>query len=168
LIELPFDRATLHNPGMLHSQLPWYLAGPALGLCVVACRLLLNGRLGITGGYSELVGRVARGSVRLDWRGWMLVGVVLGGTAYALLAGGPDFHGYGWLTATFTGSERVLVAPILVLAGVLIGFGAKLAGGCTSGNGLSGTAMLSGASLAATATFFGTAIVVSFLTRALA
>ena len=34
---------------------------------------------------------------------------------------------------------------------MLIGYGAKLAGGCTSGNGLSGTSMLSPASLAATA-----------------
>ena len=52
-------------------------------------------------------------------------------------------------------------------SGVLIGYGAKLAGGCTSGNGLSGTAILSPAALAATATFFATAIVVSFVTEAL-
>jgi hypothetical protein len=152
---------------MLHPQLPWYIAGPLLGLCVVACRLLLNGRLGVTGGYSEVVGRIARRSLRLDWRGCMLVGIVLGATLFSVIAGGPDFHGYGWLTAALTGSHRVLVAPILLLAGILIGYGAKLAGGCTSGNGLSGTAMLSRASFAATATFFGTAIAVSFITRAL-
>ena len=150
---------------MLNPQLPWYIAGPALGLCVVACRLLVNGRLGVTGGYSEIVGKLRRRSVRFDWRGWFLIGVVLGGLAFALAAGGPDFHGYGWLTATLTGSDRVLVAPILVSAGVLIGFGAKLAGGCTSGNGLSGTAMLSKAGLVATATFFATAIAVSFITK---
>jgi hypothetical protein len=155
------------NEAMLHSQLPWYIAGPALGLCVVALRLLLNGRLGITGGYSELVGRLSRGSLRLDWRGWMLIGVVLGGTAFALVAGGADFHGYGWLTTALTGSSRWIVAPILVVAGVLIGYGAKTAGGCTSGNGLSGNAMLSRASFAATATFFATAIAVSFITQAL-
>lgn len=158
---------TTDNPTMLHSQLPWYLAGPLLGLCVVACRLLLNGRLGVTGGYSEVITRIRQGSLRFDWRGCLLIGVVLGGTGFAVIAGGPDFHGYGWLTATFTGSGRVLVAPILLIAGVLIGFGAKLAGGCTSGHGLSGMAMLSRASLSATATFFGTAIVVSFVTRAL-
>src|ERR1700744_5171532 len=106
---------------MLHSQLPWYLAGPALGLCVVACRLLLNGRLGVSGGYSELVGRIAHRSLRFDWGGLVLRGIVLRGPAFALIAGGPDFHGYGWLTATFTGSERVLVAPILIVAGVLVG-----------------------------------------------
>ncbi len=56
---------------------------------------------------------------------------------------------------------------MLLGAGVLIGYGAKLAGGCTSGNGLSGNAILSPASLVATGTFFGTAIAVSFLIEAL-
>ena len=152
---------------MLHHQLPWYIAGPLLGLCVVACRLLLNGRLGVTGGYSELIGQLRTRSVRFDWRGWLLIGVILGGAGFAFVAGGPDFHGYGWLTASLHGSSRNWIGPILLAAGVLIGFGAKLAGGCTSGNGLSGSAMLSRASLAATATFFGTAIVVSFITRAI-
>jgi hypothetical protein len=59
------------------------------------------------------------------------------------------------------------IALILLAAGGLIGFGAKTAGGCTSGNGLTGTSMLSRAALAATATFFGTAIVVSFAIEAL-
>jgi uncharacterized membrane protein YedE/YeeE len=50
---------------------------------------------------------------------------------------------------------------------VLIGYGAKLAGGCTSGNGLSGTAMLSPGSLVATGSFFATAIVVNLVISAL-
>jgi uncharacterized protein len=151
---------------MLHPQLAWYVAGPVLGLCVVACRALFNARLGVTGGFSEVVGRVREGQLSFDWRGWFLVGVILGGTVFALAAGGPDFHGYGWLTDNLRGSAQAAIAPILVIAGVLIGYGSKLAGGCTSGNGLSGTAMLSPAALAATATFFGTAIVVSFLIEA--
>ncbi len=151
---------------MLHPQLAWYIAGPALGLCVVACRALFNGRLGVTGGYSEIIGQLRARRATFDWRGWFVIGVVLGGTVFALAAGGPDFHGYGWLTASLHGSDQIAIAPILVVAGVLIGFGAKLAGGCTSGNGLSGNAMLSPASLAATATFFATAIIVSFATRA--
>jgi uncharacterized membrane protein YedE/YeeE len=150
-------------PAMEHDQLAWYVAGPVLGLCVVACRALFNARLGVTGGFSELVGRLARGSLRFDWRGWFALGVIAGGSIFALAAGGPDFHGYGWLTDTFTGGSRAVVPVILLAAGVLIGYGAKAAGGCTSGNGLSGNALLSPASLAATATFFGTAIGVSFL-----
>jgi uncharacterized membrane protein YedE/YeeE len=148
---------------MLNPQLAWYVAGPLLGLCVVAVRLLFNARLGVTGGYSSIVDSVRSGRVNFDWRAWFVVGVLLGGTVFALAAGGQDFHGYGWLTRSF---DDVVVAPILVVSGVLIGYGAKLSGGCTSGNGLSGTSMLSPASLAATGTFFATAIAVSFLTEA--
>jgi uncharacterized membrane protein YedE/YeeE len=151
---------------MLHEQLAWYIAGPILGLCVVAVRLLFNARLGVTGGFSELVGQLTRGSVSFDWRGWFAIGIFASGAVFVLLWGGPVFHDYGWLTDTFTGSSRVWIAPILLCAGLMIGYGAKLAGGCTSGNGLSGTASLSPASLVATATFFGTAIAVSFLIKA--
>jgi uncharacterized membrane protein YedE/YeeE len=152
---------------VLHKQLAWYIAGPTMGLCVIACRALFNARLGVTGGYSEVVSRLMRRAIDFDWRGWFLIGVFLGGAVFALLAGGPDFHGYGWLTRQLHSGSQALIAPILLVSGVLIGFGAKLSGGCTSGNGLSGTAVLSPASLAATATFFATAIVVSFVTRAL-
>jgi uncharacterized membrane protein YedE/YeeE len=146
---------------MLHDQLAWYIGGPLLGLCVVAIRLLLNARLGVTGGFSAVVER------KFDWRAFFLFGLIVGAAAFALIAGGPDFHGYGWLTDTFTGSSRWIVGPILFVAGILIGFGAKTAGGCTSGNGLSGVSMTSVASIAATATFFATAIVVSFVIKAL-
>jgi uncharacterized membrane protein YedE/YeeE len=146
---------------MLHSQLAWYIGGPLLGLCVVAIRLLLNARLGVTGGFSAVVER------KFDWRAFFLLGLIAGAVAFAVIAGGPDFHGYGWLTDTFTGDHRWVVGPILFVAGILIGFGAKAAGGCTSGNGLSGVSMTSVASVAATATFFATAIAVSFLIKAL-
>jgi uncharacterized membrane protein YedE/YeeE len=152
---------------MLHHQLPWYVGGPVLGLCVIALRLLLNGRLGVTGAFTEVIERVGRRSLAFDWRGWFFVGLIAGGAVFALIAGGPDFHGYGWLTDTFHGSGQIVVAVALVVAGVLIGFGSKMAGGCTSGNGLSGISMLSPASLVATATFFATAIAVSFVTAAL-
>jgi uncharacterized protein len=69
------------------------------------------------------------------------------------------------LTRTFTGGWAVLVPVVLIVAGVLIGFGAKTAGGCTSGNGLAGCSLGSPASMAATATFFSTAIGVSFVLR---
>jgi uncharacterized protein len=152
---------------MLHTQIAWYIAGPVMGLCVVAIRLLFNARLGVTGGFSEVVGKVMQRSLSFDWRGWFLIGVILGGTVFAVLAGGPDFHGYGWLTRNLHGGDRAIIAPILVLAGIAVGYGAKLSGGCTSGNGLSGVSGLSPASMAATGTFFATAIVVTFVTKAI-
>jgi uncharacterized membrane protein YedE/YeeE len=94
---------------------------------------------------------------------------VLGGSLlFRLVAGGgaiPD--GYGWLTRTFTGGGQVIaVGGLLLVAGALIGFGAKTAGGCTSGNGLGGCSAGSTGSFAATATFMGVAIAVSFLIKA--
>jgi uncharacterized membrane protein YedE/YeeE len=152
---------------VLHDQLAWYVAGPVLGLCVVAARALFDGRLGVTGGFSDVVDKVSRGSATFDWRGWFAIGVLLGGTLYVVLFGGPVFHGYGWMTETFHGSTRIVMVPLLLAAGVLIGFGAKTAGGCTSGNGLSGTSMLSRAAIVSTATFFATAIAVSFAIEAM-
>ena len=150
----------------MDDQLAWYVAGPVLGACVVAWRVAFGTRLGVTGGFSELVAKVSGGSLRFDWRGWFAIGILVSGTIFALVRGAPGFEGYGWLTETFTGNSRVWIAPILVIAGILIGYGAKVAGGCTSGNGLSGTAMWSLSSVVATATFFGTAIVVSFAIKA--
>ena len=51
-----------------------------------------------------------------------------------------------------------MIVLLLLVGGVLIGYGAKTAGGCTSGNGLSGTAMCSPASLVGDGTFFVAAI----------
>ena len=149
----------------MKEQLPWWIGGPVLGLCVVAIRGLLNARLGVTGAVSEVVDRVQRRSLAFDWRGWFLVGLIVGGVVFVLVRGEPGFEGYSWLTETF--DSAAVIGLILVVAGVLIGFGAKTAGGCTSGNGLTGTSMLSRAALVATATFFGTAIAVSFLIEAL-
>ena len=46
--------------------------------------------------------------------------------------------------------------PVLIVAGVLVGFGTRLGGGCTSGHGVCGVSRLSRASLVATATFIAT------------
>lgn len=146
----------------MHQQLAWYVGGPLLGLCVVALRWLLNERLGATAAWSDAITRVSTREERLSVHGWLLVGLIFGGVVFGLF--GPGIDGYGWLTDTFSPPIVVLV---LALSGALIGYGAKLAGGCTSGNGLSGNAVLSPASLVATGTFFGTAIAVSFLIEAL-
>jgi uncharacterized membrane protein YedE/YeeE len=150
---------------MLHSQLAWWIGGPLLGLCVVAMRWLMNERLGVMGAWSDVIDTAAAKRLSFGPFGWMLIGLIAGAAAFALIAGGPDFHGYGWLTATF--DSTILIVAILFAAGVLIGLGTKIAGGCTSGNGLSGNAMASPASLVATMTFFATGIVVTLITEAL-
>ncbi|MDG5804282.1 YeeE/YedE thiosulfate transporter family protein [Streptomyces ossamyceticus] len=94
----------------------------------------------------------------------LLVSIFVGGLIAAVTSG--QFHvrsdmgaGYRHLV---TGNPVAMVA-LLFVGGVLVGFGTRLAGGCVSGHGLNGCGRLSPVSLVATATFFGTAVVVSFL-----
>ena len=146
------------------SQPPWFVAGPLLGLCVVLMYLVANTRLGVIGGMSDIVERASARSPRIGTRGTFVIGIALGGLAYALVTGGRIVDGYGWVTREFSDTAAVLV---LLAAGTLVGYGAKTAGGCTSGNGLCGNATLSPAAAASTATFFSTAVAVSLLTAAI-
>jgi uncharacterized membrane protein YedE/YeeE len=132
---------------------------------VVGAFALLNERVGVVGGFSDVVERVTGRRPALGWKAWFAFGIVGGGLLFRLLAGAATVrHGFGWLTRELDGA---LVAAVLVLAGVAIGYGAKTAGGCTSGNGLGGCASGSPASLVATGTFLATAIAVSFAIAAI-
>ncbi|WP_233256036.1 YeeE/YedE family protein [Falsiroseomonas bella] len=68
-----------------------------------------------------------------------------------------------------TGSMPVPVieagTPVLVLAGLLVGFGAVWGNGCTSGHGVCGISRLSMRSIVATLVFMATAVATVFLTR---
>jgi uncharacterized membrane protein YedE/YeeE len=57
------------------------------------------------------------------------------------------------------------IVPVLFFGGALIGFGTRWAEGCTSGHGLAGIPSRSPASFAAAATFFATAVGVTFLVQ---
>ena len=61
----------------MKEQLPWWIGGPVLGLCVVAIRGLLNARLGVTGAFSEVIDRVGERSLAFDWRGWFAIGILV-------------------------------------------------------------------------------------------
>jgi len=55
--------------------------------------------------------------------------------------------------------------PLLLLAGLLVGFGTRMGGGCTSGHGVCGLGRLSWRSLAAVLTFMAAAIATVFIVR---
>ena len=146
----------------------WYVAGPFLGLIVVGVLAAINQRVGVLGGVSDFVERAIGRRSALGWKAWFLVGVVAGGALFAMLRGATVTGGdYGWMTRTFDG-DAVWVAGLLLFGGgLLIGYGAKSAGGCTAGNGLSGTSHGSPASFVSMGTFMATAIVASFAIEAL-
>jgi hypothetical protein len=143
----------------------WFVAGPLLGVVVVAVLATLNERLGVIGGYGDFVDRASGRQDRLGWKGWFVVGIVVGGAVFSTAAQAWGAHeGYAWLENAL-GRSVLATGALLAGAGVLIGLGAKTAGGCTSGNGLSGCAFASPASLVATATFMATAVGTAFVFR---
>ncbi len=151
----------------LSDRAPWWVVGIALGLVVVGVMATLNQRVGAVGGYSDVVDRLSGRSASLGWRAWFLFGIIAGSGLFMALGGQTGAQqGYGWLTRTFEGGWQVLVVAILFGAGTMIGYGAKTAGGCTSGNGLCGSSLGSPSSLVATATFMGTAVLATVLLSA--
>lgn len=127
------------------------LAGGALiGLAAVLL-LALEGRIaGISGIASRLVppfdGRFAG---RLAF----VAGLVLAPLLVAAATGTP--------VAQTVSSNY----PVMIVAGLLVGFGAVLGGGCTSGHGVCGLSRLSPRSIVATLTFMLTAFVTVFIVR---
>ena len=86
------------------------------------------------------------------WRWAFLVGIPLGVLLVVALRGAPDVQ----LQAS---------TPVLVIAGLLVGFGTRLGSGCTSGHGVCGLARLSPRSLVATGVFMVMAALTVFVAR---
>lgn len=126
------------------------VGGLLIGLAA-ALLLLLNGRIS---GISGIVGGLlAPKSSDASWRVVFVVGLLLGAFIYMLATDG---------TVPVTMQASV---PVLVAAGLLVGFGTRLGSGCTSGHGVCGIARLSKRSIVATSVFFGVAMLTVFLTR---
>jgi uncharacterized protein len=90
----------------------------------------------------------------VDWQ-WMLVlGIIIGSLISALLSG--DFR-WQWVPSLWTtafGGNPLLRVIVALVGGGCIGFGARWAGGCTSGHGISGTLQLAVSSWISTISFF--------------
>ncbi|MDR6103037.1 putative membrane protein YedE/YeeE [Agrobacterium larrymoorei] len=129
-----------------------YLASLAGGLLIGASAvtlLLLNGRIA---GISGIVGRLAQG-VGLTTNLAFVLGLLLGPIAYLSL-----FDGWPQI-------EITTPWPIIIVAGLLVGFGSRMGSGCTSGHGVLGLARLSPRSMAAVATFLATGILAVAILR---
>ena len=149
---------------LLPDRLTWYIAGPALGLLVVGFFLLANQPLGASGAYVETYKTVTRKPGAVSWRLFYFIGIPIGGLVGVLLKedGFVRRAGYDALR-----NELPLgVTALIVLAGaVVMGYGARMAGGCTSGHGICGTAQRSPASWVATCTFMAAAIITTQIIR---
>ncbi len=112
------------------------------GVLIGLAAVWLFASLGRVAGISGMIGQIIESRLSLDWRVLFIVGLGIGGWLGAGLGGGqvvrlPDPAGWG----------------LLVVGGVLVGFGTRLGSGCTSGHGVCGMARLSRRSIVATLTF---------------
>jgi uncharacterized protein len=122
-------------------------AGGALIGVSASIMLLATGRItgisGILGG----LGRPARGDA--SWRLAFLAGLLAGGVLLALAR--PEALAF----------ELDRSWGAMALAGLLVGFGSRLGGGCTSGHGVCGLSRLSTRSLVATMTVMATGVAIA-------
>lgn len=124
----------------------WAAAGAAVAAVTLILLFVANQRLGISTGFEDVCSLVLpnpyfkRRAVRSGraWRLPFLGGLVAGGFLSAVLGGGwqPTWD-LGMLDATLAPGPAVKLAWMFA-GGLLIGFGTRLAGGCTSGHGIFG------------------------------
>lgn len=137
----------------MQNFMPWHgLAGGALIGLAAGFYLIAVGRL--AGISTILEGALKPASSSFSLNLSFLLGLPLGALVVSMLA--------PWLVpvASFASNSLLLVA-----AGLLVGFGARIANGCTSGHGICGLPRLSIRSIAATLTFMATAAAAVFIVR---
>ena len=128
---------------MTDTNFLWPLAGGLLIGLSAGLYLLTTGRIaGISGLTASAVGLTGSGFSKL---GLGFLAGILGGAA---------------LASAFVRQPEIVItssAPLLVVAGLIVGFGTRLGSGCTSGHGVCGLARLSPRSLVSTLTFMAIA-----------
>lgn len=177
---------------LLYQPWPWYIAGPVIGL-TVPLLLIAGGKMfGISSNLRHMCAACLPGNIEFfnyDWKkagSWNLtfvLGTIIGGFLGGYLFVNPepiqlasstiselrllginDFSGFvpdDLFKWEVLGSGTGLT--VLVLGGFLVGFGARYAGGCTSGHAISGLSDLQSASLTAVIGFFIGGLIMTYL-----
>lgn len=126
------------------------IGGALIGLSAVML-MALNGRIaGISGLFS---GAFFSETGDRAWRGFFLIGLVAAPLIYSLSRKAqPAFE----ITSSL---------PVIIVAGLLVGFGTRLGSGCTSGHGVCGMSRLSFRSMAAVALFMASGAITVALAK---
>jgi uncharacterized membrane protein YedE/YeeE len=170
---------------------PWYVAGPLIGLIVPLLLFLGGKQFGISSNFRHMCAAIYPGKnefLRYDWKRsglWNLTfaaGVVIGAWIATHWLGSPgevigiseatraDLTALGitrfdgLVPAEIFAWDALLSVPgfvFIVLGGFLVGFGARYAGGCTSGHAISGLSALEVPSLVAVLGFFVGGLIVT-------
>lgn len=146
-----------------------YVAGAGIGILVCLAFLLSNRPIGCSSGFVKAGGLIEKTISpthvekkeyyreiipQVDWAFMLIPGIVIGAFISSILSGQFQLIlvPATWI-ATF-GNTPVLRIIVAIIGGIFLGFGARWAGGCTSGHGISGSIQLSLASMITAACFF--------------
>ncbi|TDE08167.1 YeeE/YedE family protein [Dyadobacter psychrotolerans] len=160
---------------------PWYVSGPLIGLTVPALLILGNKSFGISSSLRHVCAICIPGKIQFFnynwkkeiWNLFFVSGIFLGGIIAAIFFASPgptqlnpmlvkELAGYGitdfssMVPADLMRWDKLLTLPgfiMIVGGGFLVGFGARYAGGCTSGHAIMGLSTLQWPSLVATVCF---------------
>lgn len=129
---------------------PWSAAAGGLLIGIaVSVLFIFNGRIaGISGILAGVLKPIAGDTA---WKVAFILGIMITPTLFTLFIYAPE--------VTIKAST-----PIIIIAGLLVGFGTRLGSGCTSGHGICGMARLSRRSIVAVMTF----MIMAFITVAVA
>ena len=138
---------------MLEPLSPVFAIGGGLLIGGAAALLLMLTRriAGVSGMFATVM-RIADAGPPWKLATAFILGLPIGAAITSLLVRRPDI-------------EVTSSMPLLIAAGLLVGFGTRLGNGCTSGHGVCGIGRLSPRSIAATLTFMAVAIATVFITR---
>jgi len=147
---------------------PW-IVGIGIGILVWLGFLLSDRSIGCSTAYARtggIIERLIRGkkvenreyfrkfAPTIDWE-WMLVlGLIIGSFSSAILSGNFKVEVIPAIWSNVFGGSAILRLTAALFGGTLIGFGARLAGGCTSGHGITGSSQLAVSSWLAFVLFF--------------
>ena len=143
---------------------PGWLAGAGIGLLMVAFHWVTGKQLGVSRSYCNLWAHVSKlpffqqkEYTGTGWRIWFIAGIVLGGATAAMIGNQGDWHlqyDMGQAYEALLPSNVWLKILVLFSGGAVMGLGARLAGGCTSGHVIAGIPTLNFASALAGGLFF--------------
>ena len=173
----------------LSQPWPWYVAGPLIGLVVPALLIMGNKRFGVSSSLRHICAACFPSGIsffKYDWKKeiwniFFVVGILIGGFVAVALFNNPEpiklnqslvnqLQGYGikdfrglMPEDLFNWHSLLTIKGLIVtvFGGLLVGFGTRYAGGCTSGHSIMGLSNLQWPSLVATCCFMAGGIIMA-------
>lgn len=176
---------------LLTQPWPWYVAGPLIGLMLPLLLYIGNKSFGVSSSFKHVCSATIPAGLeyfnynwkKKSWNLWLVLGMIIGGYLGGEVFANPepiqlaaetrqelsgigisDFNGL-IPDDLFNWSNVLSLQGLLVMigGGFLVGFGARYAGGCTSGHAITGMASFQKASLISVIGFFVGGLIVTYI-----